>query len=89
MLKGSAELVGARSGLASAPYAVQSVDYLLGLHADDKSAKAFCVAIAPAMEMALADASVLIEGHLDKLAACASGLVEHFWALARLLLADF
>ena len=42
-----------------------------------------------AMEMALADASVLIEGHLDKLAACASGLVEHFWALARLLLADF
>ena len=89
MLKGSAELVGARSGLASAPYTVQSVDYLLGLHADDKAAKAFCVAVAPAMEMALADASVLIEGHLDKLAACASGLVEQFGALLSLLLADF
>ena len=89
MLKGSAELVGARSGLASAPYAVQSVDYLLGLHADDKAAKAFCVAIAPAMEMALADASVLIEGHLDKLAACASCLVEQFGALLSLLLAEF
>lgn len=89
MLKGSAELVGARSGLASTPYAIQSVDYLLWLHADDKAAKAFCVAVAPAMEMALADTSVLIEGHLDKLAACASGFVEHFRALARLLLADF
>ena len=89
MLKGSAELVGARSGLASAPYAVQSVDYLLGLHADDKAAKAFCVAVAPAMEVALAYASVLVEGHLDELAACASCLVEQFGALLSLLLADF
>ena len=77
MLKGSAELVGARSGLASAPYAVQSVDYLLGLHADDKAGKSLCVAITSTMEDTLANASVRTCGHLYVLTAGAAGFIEN------------
>lgn len=59
LLECATKLVGARGTLHSATNAVETCYYLLRIHADNELGKSLCVAVATAMEMALAYLAVL------------------------------
>lgn len=73
----TAKLVGTRGALGAAPDTVEPAYHLVGCEATYHLAEPLGITTAATMEIAVRDTSLLVQSHVNELAASAMGLVEH------------